>query len=608
MADVNVRVIIDAVDKATAEINKVGSSIGDLGKSVGGVERTLSSFSGALENVGKSLTFRLTVPLVGAGIAVSSFLKDAGKLESVTDAFNTMTKSWGINAQRLIDSVQKASRNTVSEADVMRGGLKLMSLVGKEALGDFGKTFPKIAELAKKASRVTGAEVSFMLESIINGVGRNSVMWLDNTGIVVKADEAYKKMADSLKINTTELTVSQQKQALLNAWIEKAEKTYKDVAVTSGGYAGTLEKLTSDMEDQKDKLALALLPTFTDFLKKVLIPLSKDILPAVADILKKVTDAFGNLSPQAQKSLIIFLGLAAILGPLALLLSTLISPITLIVAALGVMVVNWSQAMSNLKIITEGTVLLIKENLRGLGLAFETLKDRVEINTKAMAEVAANNMDAMRINLEQMFWRIRTNAISIFDQLKNDIEYYFNRIKNWVASNWANWGINLSIPDFNGLWNSIKKVLEDIRNKIGSMWATWGINISVPDINAMIQRFKNIPNWVREQINKLPSFLKGIAEQVYSLSGGVPSFQKGGIVGGVRGEPQLAVVHGGERIMPAISGQSRGGETNITFNFSGTFLGSQNEMRVYAMKIWESLGQVAASQNKSPSELLNLRI
>lgn len=511
----------------------------------------------------------------------------------------------------------------------MRNGLKLMSLVGKDALGDFGATFPKIAELAKKASRVTGNEVSFMLESITNGVGRNSVMWLDNTGIVVKADEAYQEMANTLKVNVNQLTTSQQKQALLNAWIEKAEKTYKDVAVTSGGYAGTLEKLTSELEDNKNKLALTVLPTYTKFLKDVLIPLSQQVMPVVTDAIKKATDAFGNLSPSTQKALVIFLGLAAILAPLALLISALVNPITLVIAALGVMIVNWERAMNNLKVMTEATAINVKENIRGIILSFENLKDRVAINTKATADITRNNIDGMRIDLEQLMWKIKTNAVSSFEIMKNDAIYHFNNLKNgvidsfnslkdnlspaidkfkdWIKDRWASWGIHLSIPNFDELWNNIKKILDDIRNKIGSMWASWGVSINIPDVRQMFERFKNIPNWVKEQINKLPSFLKGLAEQVWSLTGGIPSFQKGGIVGGARGEPQLAVVHGGEKVEPAI-GSGGHGEVNITFNFEGIFLGSQTEMRQFANKIWQSVGQIAASQNKRPEELLNLSV
>lgn len=89
--------------------------------------------------------------------------------------------------------------------------------------------------------------------------------------------------------------------------------------------------------------------------------------------------------------------------------------------------------------------------------------------------------------------------------------------------------------------------------------------------------------------------------------GGGGSWQKGGVIPASRGKPVLAVVHGGERIEPALGSEEAGG-TSITFNFEGVFLGSQTEMREFALKIWEHVGQIAKAQNKSPDELLSLKV
>jgi len=69
----------------------------------------------------------------------------------------------------------------------------------------------------------------------------------------------------------------------------------------------------------------------------------------------------------------------------------------------------------------------------------------------------------------------------------------------------------------------------------------------------------------------------------------------------------LVTVHGGERIEPDV-GKERGGGGGVIFNFEGIFLGTQTEIREFALEIWSKIGQVAASQNKRPEELLNLTI
>jgi len=212
MAGLKVQVILEAIDKATGTLSKFGANVAKQQKSL------VSSFTDISKNAAIA-----SVGIVAVGVAVAKMAKTAGKAESVRDSFKQMTEGWGQDARTIIDKTKEASRNTISEFDIMQGALKSMTLIGKDAMGDLTETFPKMAEIAKKASRTTGHDVGFMLESIVNGIGRSSVKWLDNTGIVIDATNAYKKYAQSIGGGTKVVTLSAAKEAELTETLRKRE-------------------------------------------------------------------------------------------------------------------------------------------------------------------------------------------------------------------------------------------------------------------------------------------------------------------------------------------------------------------------------------------------
>lgn len=86
----------------------------------------------------------------------------------------------------------------------------------------------------------------------------------------------------------------------------------------------------------------------------------------------------------------------------------------------------------------------------------------------------------------------------------------------------------------------------------------------------------------------------------------LPKFADGGVVGGQIGQPTLAVVHGGEKVIP-VGGEDRSSvNNNLTINV-GVYAGSAIEKRQLAMELWNELGRLSRSQGKTPQELLGFR-
>ena len=264
-------------------------------------KNNLSGLDGVLGGIGKGLKvggIAIAGALAGAGYAAVTFAEKAGKFESVTDAFNGMGKEFGTSSSEIIKSVKEATRGTVTEMDILGGAVKAGALIGKDSMGNFGDTYTRMSTIAKKASRATGQDVSYMFDSIVTGVGRASPMILDNLGITLNATEVYDKFAKGLNKTAGELTMTEKKTAILNAVLEQGEEKFKDVSVSSGGYSGALQKATADMEDMKIKIGTTLLPAFNELVRSAQ-PFIDNILKYFEDNKEEIAQFFVDLKNKA---------------------------------------------------------------------------------------------------------------------------------------------------------------------------------------------------------------------------------------------------------------------------------------------------------------------
>lgn len=103
------------------------------------------------------------------------------------------------------------------------------------------------------------------------------------------------------------------------------------------------------------------------------------------------------------------------------------------------------------------------------------------------------------------------------------------------------------------------------------------IGTAIFAIQRIINKVQEMVDKIQRAIDKLKSLLgmeKGASLNPFSSSFKLPGFATGGVVPGAMGEPQLAVVHGGERVIPAGQASSSGVGSRSGFNIyiTGTFL------------------------------------
>jgi hypothetical protein len=128
-------------------------------------------------------------------------------------------------------------------------------------------------------------------------------------------------------------------------------------------------------------------------------------------------------------------------------------------------------------------------------------------------------------------------------------------------------------------WDTIKEKATEIWGGIVSFFRNAWQSI-VGTFESSINWIVDKINWFIEQLNKIPGVNLG---ELNKVSFGLPSFASGGIVPGAIGEPQLAVVHGGEFISPSSPG------SGVTVNVYGLSVREEADIHKIARELQREL-------------------
>lgn len=369
--------ILRLKDEATKDAEKASKSISS----------TFKSLSKSVGDVGKAMTLSVTAPAIAAGAAAISFAKIGGQYESIRDSFQSMTKDMGVDVDEFQKRVAAATGGQLDNLTILQGATRGLSLIGKEAFNDFGTDFEKMAELSKKAARATGQDVGFMFDSLVLGISRESKMILDNLGINLDITKAKQDYAKEIGKTTDALTQSEEKHAVLKTAMEQLESTYGDVAVSAGGFSGAWQVLTTALTNARIEIGQALGPALTDLANQIE-PIINEFAPMLISLIDRAAEAFINLEPEMKKSILIFGGLAIVLGPVLTLVSAILSPIGLMavgvagLVAVGALLINelggWEEVQKKVNDVVSKLGDIYNEHLRpALDELWSKIKDEL---------------------------------------------------------------------------------------------------------------------------------------------------------------------------------------------------------------------------------------
>ena len=197
------------------------ADVGNYNANLAAASRTLKNFreenlslGGVVKNMTRSFT--------GYAAGLMSIGAVAGKLhDTVTEAVQLAKSAEGVrlafnrlNDPGILDGLRKATHGTVTDVELMKSAVKFNDF--KLPLEELGT----MLAFAQQKAKDTGQSVDFMVDSIVTGLGRKSLMILDNLGL--SANEVKEKMKDTGDMTKAVGEIIREQMAKAGDYVETA--------------------------------------------------------------------------------------------------------------------------------------------------------------------------------------------------------------------------------------------------------------------------------------------------------------------------------------------------------------------------------------------------
>ena len=368
---------------------EIGVDSAALQRGLNNAESRLSAFGQRAEKIGTNLSLAISAPLALVG---KNALQTSAQFESLEMSFGTMLRSME-NGKTLMKDLQNYNLATSFQFEEVAGAGKSLLAFGfaqqqiipqMKMIGDIsagvGINIKDLAEIYGKA-RVQGR---LFAEDINQLTGRGIPIIAELAKQFGVSEQAVKKLTEDGKIGFNNL-----------------EQAFASMTSTGGQFfnmtanqSTTLGGLYSNLQDSVTQN----LRTIGDSIVKNLD--LKTVIPQASQYLTELATTFSNLSPEAQKAIVIIGGLAIVLPPLLALAGTvlpaiasgfaaLISPAGLVGVAIGgaalYAITHWSELQS----LIDKTSDSLYRNMLTLRHYLAKGRDLVQIggNAKELAEI-----------------------------------------------------------------------------------------------------------------------------------------------------------------------------------------------------------------------------
>ena len=313
----------------------IGAQTKQFDKALGSSMRKMQRFGMNTKKLGKSMTMGLTAPIAALGAAA---IKSAADLETMEVSFISLTGG-AKQAADMMANLNEFTAKTPFQIEAVAKSARQLIASGS-GIGDVNEQLQFLGDIAATSGQPID-EIAAIF-SKVNAKGKvelESLNQLAERGIPIftALSEATGLPADKLGAGAVS--------------VEQFNSVLKGFSDEGGFAAGAMERLS---ETASGKFSTAL-----DNLKLAGASLAESLLPTVKQLLDKfvgLMQALTQLSPETKKFVLIAAGIAAAIGPLLVILPSiiqgfmmLISPIGLVIAAvvgLGIAIVTFADEIA----------------------------------------------------------------------------------------------------------------------------------------------------------------------------------------------------------------------------------------------------------------------
>jgi hypothetical protein len=273
----------------------------------------------SMTGAGRKLTTFLTLPLSIAGGAAIKFASD------VEESINKVDVSFGESSEH----VKRFSDTTLKRFGIARGSALDMAALFGDMGTSMGITQEDAAKMSTELVGLAGDLASFKniniseVQTALSGIFTGETESLKRIGIVQTIEnlEEFGRAEGLLTGKKGFRDLSQAEKTMLRYQfvIAKTANSQGDFERTGESAANQMRKFTEGAKELGEKFGKIILPFFT----------------RLVELGNRVLDWLGKLNPDSQEMVLIFAGLALVLGPVLMLFGGMITTITTIVGIIG---------------------------------------------------------------------------------------------------------------------------------------------------------------------------------------------------------------------------------------------------------------------------------
>lgn len=372
------------------DLRRENSVFTQMGNAITGAGEGLKSFGGQLQNVGNSLTRRITLPAIGAVTAVGGITAAFGweRLKGL-DTAQAQLKGLGYNTEdvgRISDQVTTAieggmttmAEGTSVAAGAMAAGVeegaeleRYIKLVGDAAVGS-GRP---VGEMAQIFNRVQGSGklMTQELNMIEQGMPGFAQAMADSLGV---SQEEFRNMVTAGEVS------SDQFMDVMDDFAGGMASAYADswsgMVANTKAYIGIIGQnlLSGVFEQSKESIAEFIELLKSDAVQEWAAEMGEKIGSAFSQVIEHIKNGiqwFMNLETSQQKLIGVFAALAVGIGPVILVIGKVVSVFGTIMTVVG-------PVISAIGGLTSGIVTLLSP-MGGLAVAFPKVAAAISLLT-----------------------------------------------------------------------------------------------------------------------------------------------------------------------------------------------------------------------------------
>jgi len=448
----------------------IGAKTRDFDKALGSSMRKMQNFGKNTKQLGKSMTMGLTAPIAALGFtAVKAFDQQAKAIAQVEAGLKSTGATVGYTSKQLQQMASNLQAKTLfGDEEILKDATAQLLTFTNIAGTNFERTQAVALDLATRLDGdLKGA--SIQLGKALNDPIAN-LSALSRSGIQFSQDqkEVIKSLTESGRLAEAQTII-----------LDELEKQYggsAEAAAKAG--TGGLKQLANSFGDLQEEFGAIIM----------------EFLPPVIDGLKSMLSNFQNLTPEVKRFMVIGAGIGAALGPLLMILPSIIQGLMMLTGPVGLAIAA----------------------IVGLGIAIVTFADEIAPYVTEVINyfiTLYNESDAVRM----LVGYVKSAFVQSFKIIYSVVGLVIDRVKD------------LGTALFQILTGDFEGAVETMKNSIVSQFE--GLTEIVVDTAAAIR------DGINEELQKEPIELVSedtVAETLRTL-GGLTEMVSGMFAGGGAG-------------------------------------------------------------------------